>query len=312
MGHVPHGPEHDADVAAPGLAKALTGIAPEPESGEELGLSRKALVAFCILALVAVAALVALGTWQVHRLAWKRDLIARVEARVHASPVAAPERERWSEVTAASHEYRRVAASGTLLEDKTALVQALTQLGAGYWVMTPLRRADGAVVLVNRGFVPADRRDPTTWGTQAGPLPTSVTGLLRISEPGGGFLRANDAASGRWYSRDVQAIAAAYGLRDVAPYFIDAEKTPGASGLPVAGLTVTSFPNNHLVYAATWYTLALMLAAAAALITVRSLRRQRLPEDGASRSGKPPEPSHAPASQVYSTTMRTGRDAPSR
>ncbi len=94
----------------------------------------------------------------------------------------------------------------------------------------------------------------------------TVTGLLRITEPGGGFLRHNDPAAERWYSRDVQAIAAARGLADVAPYFIDAERAAagardGPPG-PGPGLTVLAFPNSHLVYAITWYALALMVAGA--------------------------------------------------
>ena len=68
------------------------------------------------------------------------------------------------------------------------------------------------------------------------------------------------------------AIAAAHGLDKVAPYFIDTERTPGESGLPVAGLTVIAFSNNHLVYALTWGTLALMAAAGAVFVNLDRLR----------------------------------------
>jgi surfeit locus 1 family protein len=273
---------------------------------------------------------VALGTWQVERRAWKLDLIARVEQRVHAPPAAAPGPAQWPTITAAAAEYRRVTATGTFLDDSQTLVQAVTDLGAGYWVLTPLRLADGSIVLVNRGFVPADDRDRVQPGASPAPavMPPSVanvrpdatsapaaaparsasamppglppaaptarvTGLLRMTEPHGGFLRHNDPAVNRWYSRDVQAIAAARGLTQVAPYFIDAEVGPGdanaprgpsktadasppsppANGprtptanepavTPVPGLTVITFHNSHLVYAITWYTLALMVAIA--------------------------------------------------
>ncbi|WP_204313471.1 SURF1 family cytochrome oxidase biogenesis protein, partial [Klebsiella michiganensis] len=71
------------------------------------------------------------------------------------------------------------------------------------------------------------------------PGETRVTGLLRVSEPGGAFLRANDPAAGRWYSRDVAAIGAARRLSDLAPYFVDADARPGArADEPVGGLTV--------------------------------------------------------------------------
>ncbi len=128
-------------------------------------------------------------------------------------------------------------------------------------------------MLVNRGFVPPERRDTASRAGQVAGE-TSVTGLLRLSEPKGGFLRSNDPAGDRWYSRDVQAIAAAHGLGRVAPYFIDADATPNAGGYPVGGLTIIAFPNNHLVYAVTWYTLAGLLAGAVVWV-VRDERRRR-------------------------------------
>jgi len=212
-----------------------------------------------------------LGIWQVQRLSWKLDLIARVEARVHRDAVPAPPASQWPDISAEKDEYRHVTASGTFDHAKTVLVQAVTELGAGFWVMTPLARDDGSTVLINRGFVPADRRDPAS--RAAGDLsgPVVITGLLRIAEPGGGFLRSNDAASGRWYSRDVAAIGAAEGLGNVAPYFIDADATPNPGGLPVGGLTVVSFRNSHLVYALTWFVLAAMSVAGGWLIYRRRL-----------------------------------------
>jgi surfeit locus 1 family protein len=218
-----------------------------------------------------VAGLAALAVWQVHRRAHKLDLIARVEARVHAAPTPAPGPGRWAGMSAAADEYHRVLATGDWLEDRSTLVQAATEMGAGYWVMTPLARDDGTTVLVNRGFVPATARDPASWRPR-NPSPVAVIGLVRMPEPGGGFLRANDPASNRWFSRDVAAIAASRGLDKVAPYFIDAGRMPGESGLPVAGLTVIAFSNNHLVYALTWGALALMAAAGAILVNLDRLR----------------------------------------
>jgi surfeit locus 1 family protein len=228
-----------------------------------------ALVLFDLAAILIVAGLVSLALWQTHRRAWKLDLIARIEARVHAAPTAAPGPERWPGITAAIDEYRRVSATGRWLADRSALVHAVTELGGGYWVLTPLLREDGTVVLVNRGFVPTERRD-SAFLAPAGSA--TVTGLLRVSEPGGAFLRSNDPGSDRWFSRDVAAIAASRGLSTAAPYFIDAERVPGQSGLPVPGLTVLSFSNNHLVYALTWAALALMAAAGAVFMNIDLLR----------------------------------------
>ena len=125
--------------------------------------------------------------------------------------------------------------------------------------------------LVNRGFVPADKRDPAYWKRRNEGFDT-VTGPLRMSEPRGAFLRTNEPAADRWFSRDVEAIAASHRLPPTAPYFIDAERAPHHTGLPIPGLTVISFSNNHLIYALTWGALALMTAAGAVFVNVDVLR----------------------------------------
>ncbi len=221
-----------------------------------------------VLALAATIGFVALGIWQVERRAWKLDLIARVEAGTQAAPVAVPGLSQWPGFDARASEYRRVMASGRFVHDRETLVQALTVRGAGFWVVTPLRTPQG-VVLVNRGFVSSERREPATRaaGQVAGPV--TVTGLLRASEPKGGFLRSNDPAGDRWYSRDVPAIAAARGVGQVAPFFVDADATPNPGGWPVGGLTVLRFNNNHLVYALTWFGLAGISLAALFLLLKR-------------------------------------------
>jgi surfeit locus 1 family protein len=213
-----------------------------------------------VLSLAAIAGLIALGVWQVERRAWKLALIDRVEQRIHAAPRPLPVVQAWPTVTAAGDEYRHVTIMGRFLHDRETPVQAVTEEGGGYWVLTPLRRDDGTTILINRGFVPTERRERATRHEENPRGDVEVTGLLRMTEPKGGFLRNNDPAHDRWYSRDVIAIAAARGLNDVAPFFIDADAAPNASGYPIGGLTVVRFPNNHLIYALTWFALAFMLA----------------------------------------------------
>lgn len=203
--------------------------------------------------------------WQVERLGWKLDLIARVDARVKAPAAPLPTAGQWAAVNEESDAFRHVEARGTLLTSCETLVQALTELGGGYWLMTPLE-TDQGIVLVNRGFVPSDKRDSAVRAATQLAGPVTITGLLRMSEPNGGFLRSNDPAGGRWYSRDVKAIGAACGLSGVAPFFVDADATPNPGGYPVGGLTVVAFDNNHLVYALTWFGLALLCAVGSFLM----------------------------------------------
>ena len=241
-------------------------------------------VVFAAGAALVFVVLLGLGTWQVERRAWKLDLIARVDARVHAPVVPAPGPADWPRI-GPDDAYRHVTLAGTFLHDRETLVQAVTERGGGFWVLTPLRRPDGSLVLINRGFVPGDRRDPAgrAVGQVAGE--TEVTGLLRLTEPKGAFLRSNDPRDDRWYSRDVAAIAAARGLTDVAPYFVDADATPNPGGLPVGGLTVIAFPNNHLVYAITWYGMALMLAGAVVYVLRGGREKDRVSKGRAPLGG---------------------------
>ncbi len=223
--------------------------------------ARRGRLAFLTVTCLLTLVFAGLGLWQLQRRSWKLDLIARVEARVHAVPVVAPGPAEWPEIDAAVHEYRRVVLRGRYLDVPATLTLAVTERGPGFWVLAPLRAEDGFTVLVNRGFVPEDRQMSGEPRPVAG-QEARVVGLLRLTEPGGGFLRSNDPGGGRWYSRDVAAIAEARGLAPVAPYFVDADAESEPGPLPQGGMTQVGFRNTHLVYALTWFVLALMSAAA--------------------------------------------------
>lgn len=259
--------------------------APEPQRTRAHSNLTMAVLALAGIALFVVFC--ALGWWQVERRTWKLALMERVEQRLHAAPVPLPARAQWPGVDAAGFEYQPVQAEGRWLASKTVLTQATTALGAGFWVMTPLQLDGGGQVLVNRGFIPQAQR--AQWaaggpGMQEGEA-LQLQGLLRMSEPGGGFLRRNDPGAQRWHSRDVAAIAQAQGLDAAAPFFIDAgipdanapapmdaETSTTAGPWPRPGLTVVRFHNSHLVYAITWFGLAAMVAAAAAYVARYELR----------------------------------------
>jgi surfeit locus 1 family protein len=251
-----------------------------------------------VLLLVGIAlflGFVALGTWQVQRRVWKLDLIERVDQRVHAAPVAPPPPAQWPGIDAAGHEYLPVALTGHWLPGKTVLTQAVTALGSGFWVLSALQQADGTQVLVNRGFIPQDQRAEWANGKagDANAAPANVQGLLRITEPKGGFLRSNEPAAQRWFSRDVAAIAQALQLPRAAPFFVDAglptrgvanptaeavevagtAATTAGTNWPRAGLTTIRFPNSHAVYALTWYGLALMVLGAGWFVARYERRR---------------------------------------
>jgi surfeit locus 1 family protein len=227
-------------------------------------VTRRRRFAFAALALPIVAGLVWLGVWQLHRRVWKLALIAQVERKLAAAPVAPPGPDRWPAISA-DDAYTRLSAHGRYLPGQITFVQAVTDLGPGYWAMTPFVSDRGFTLLVNRGFVPQEMKSRTL---STPPGDVTVTGLLRPSEPHGGLLRANDSADDRWYSRDVAAIAAKRGIGPVAPYFIDADAET-SPGWPRGGLTVIRFPNNHLQYALTWFAMAAALAGVVGWMALR-------------------------------------------
>jgi len=203
----------------------------------------------------------ALGVWQLHRLAWKEGLIAAADARAHSAPAPLPPPDAWAALDPSVYEYRRVEASGvydlvhqelvfTDIEDPHGRYS-----GVGYYVMTPLKLANGATVIVNRGFLPEAMKAEAARGPQG---ETKIVALMRASERRNLFTPADDPARGVFYTRDVEGLAAALKLGVHAPFTLDAEAGPDP--LPEGGETRLTFVNNHLGYAFTWFGMAAALA----------------------------------------------------
>lgn len=233
------------------------------------------LIAPGLSALIVLAILLGLGFWQIARKSEKEALIARIRERSLSAPIAPPSGEAWNP---ARDEFRHVRVTGRFLNDRETLVHGLApgdtpgRALQGYYVLTPLRQADGGTLLVNRGFVPTelkaqgDRRDGLVTDE------TTVTGLLRASEPRGMFVPAPDAKRGEWFNRDIAGIAEARGLGPVAPYLIEADAVPGQKTWPRGGQLRVDLPNNHLQYAFTWFGIAACLVGVFSVFAWRRLR----------------------------------------
>ncbi len=233
----------------------------------------RALIAPGMAVLAGLAILIGLGEWQLQRMIWKEALISAVATRAHTTPAELPPPDEWARLKPSEYEYAHVRVRGVYDLGHQALVfRALERArgryaGQGYLVITPLKLASGASVLVNRGFVPIDKKDAA--GAPAGEV--EVTGLMRASEPRNFFTPPDNPAQGDWYTRDIAAIAADFKLENPAPFSIDADA--GAPGeLPQGGETILAFPNNHLEYALTWFGMALALAAVFAAYALQKLR----------------------------------------
>jgi surfeit locus 1 family protein len=215
-------------------------------------------------ALLAFAVLIALGSWQIERKAWKENLIASLTARLAAAPEALPAPKTWPDLDRASNEYRRVEFSAEFDYGHEALVYGAASAfrpdvsGPGYWVFTPARLAGGSVLIVNRGFVPEGRREARSRRDGDVPGAVEITGALRFGDRGS-FTPNDEPEKNLWFARDPAAIAAAKGLGPVAPFYVEQETPVPPGGLPRPGKIVVNLPDNHLQYAITWYGLALVL-----------------------------------------------------
>jgi surfeit locus 1 family protein len=221
----------------------------------------------------ALLVLLGLGTWQVERLHWKDGLIAERTERTTAAPIALPQAgTNLSADALADLDYRRAAATGQFLHGREMYLAARTMQGAiGYQVVTPLQRADGSILLVNRGWVPDDRKDPArrAEGQVAGNV--TIEGAIRAPGRQHWLQPDNEPAKNLWFWMDLGAMAQHAGAppERLVPVFLEAGSTPNPGGLPVGGQTRVNLPNDHLQYAITWYALAVGLAVIYVLYHLR-------------------------------------------
>lgn len=214
-----------------------------------------------LMSLAMFAVLLALGTWQVERLHWKQAILAQI-ASAEAAP-AVP-------LQAVPQPYTKVAVTGRLRNDLSALYAAEvrnTDTGPqmGSFLIEPLERADAPPLLVQRGWVPQQRRKPIAQPQGV----VTITGYIRPPEISGPFSARDDLATRVFYSLDPTAIGTALGLQQVAPFVLVALGSPPPERWPDPARHLPRPPNNHLSYAITWYG----LAAALVVIFVVWLRR---------------------------------------
>ena len=227
---------------------------------------RSGVIGATLSALIGIAILSGLGVWQLERKAWKENLMATLNARLTRAPEPLPPPAQWTRLSQAADEFRHVTFHAEFLAGQEALVYTAGSAfrpdvqGAGYWVLAPARLAGGGIVLVDRGFVPAERKDAAS-RTQGAPQGTvDIVGVMRWPEAPGLFTPAAEPQNNTWYVRDSTAIAAAKKWETAAPFYIEQQAPVPPGGLPKPGRLVVALPDNHLQYAITWFGLALALA----------------------------------------------------
>ena len=211
--------------------------------------------------LAALAVLFSLGSWQMQRLAWKKDLIEKIEARVKAPPMLFDEAVRHAEA-GEDMEYTPVKLAGVWREGQEAKVFGSYEAEAGVYYFAPLARDSSEIVFVNLGYVP--QKILQTDQFRAGYTPAdgaSVEGLFRTAEkmapPASWFKSAEQSVDGLWFVRDPVRFGLSAGL-ETKPYYID-RFARGETEWPRGGTTRLDFRNKHFEYALTWFGLAAAL-----------------------------------------------------
>lgn len=222
-----------------------------------------------LAASIVFAILVGLGTWQVQRLHWKEALLETIHRRVTARPVPLQDIEARA-ARGEDIDYWPVELQGKFLNGSERHFFATHDGQTGFFVYTPLQLSDGRVILVNRGFVPYDKKEQAARPGSTVDGETSVVGLSRnrLAEKPSWVVPDNDLAKNIFYWKDLDAMAGTAGLpagATIVPFFIDADATPNPGGLPVGGVTNIDLPNSHLQYAMTWYGLAAALVGVVAV-----------------------------------------------
>ena len=209
------------------------------------------------VALPALLVLLWLGTWQVQRLEWKNDLIARFESRATAAPIDLPEAP-----VGADMEFRRLALTGSFDHTQEVFMTGRTYEGnAGFHIVTPFTLTDGRVVLVNRGWVSESYRDQSKRPFTLTEGQTTIPAIVRFPGKKGYFVPENEPENGFWFTLVPEQIVAHLGLDGVAEttFYAATVRTSDKIELPIAARTKTNLRNSHLGYAITWYGIACAL-----------------------------------------------------
>ena len=232
---------------------------------EPRSMRRRGVLEPTVFAVVGVTILIGLGIWQLDRRTWKDNLVNILTVRLAHAPQDLPPRDSWPRLTEEADDYTRVRFPAEFLDGQEALVYTAGSAfrpdvkGPGYWLFAPARLAGGSIVLVDRGFIPMDRKDAATRtaGTPHGSI--DIVGVMRWPEKRGLFTPADEPQNNLWFLRDSVAIAAAKKWVSAAPFYIEQESPVPDGGLPLPGRLTVALPNNHLQYAITWFGLALGL-----------------------------------------------------
>lgn len=210
-----------------------------------------------IFTICAFITLITLGTWQVQRLKWKLNLISEVEIKTSLPPSPLPEYTKDLEKL----QYSKIALQGHFLNDKEIHLftgQKVFKGDSGYDILTPMQLSDGRFVLVDRGWIPSDIKSAEKRPETIINGDIKLTGMFHKGEEKGRFIPENDVKNNLWFTIKMDEISAVTGL-PLGSFYIRALENPSDTKYPIPGDEKIEYRNDHLQYAITWYSLAIIL-----------------------------------------------------
>ncbi|SLN50436.1 SURF1 family protein [Roseisalinus antarcticus] len=214
----------------------------------------KRLIFPILLGIAGCAMLISLGVWQVQRLTWKTAILDDIEARILAAPVALPETP-----DPVTDRYLPVAVRGTIADTGLRVLVTPEGLGPGYRRILPFDTGERRILL-DGGWVPLE----------GAPLPEgSVTVTGNIHWPDEVDTWTPDPEGDLWFARDVTAMAETLGTE---PIMVIARSLSDPGGLTPLPIGTEGVPNDHLEYAITWFSLALVWATMSVYLILRTAR----------------------------------------
>lgn len=222
-----------------------------------------------VFTVLGLGILLKLGFWQLDRLEWKEDLLARIETNMMGTIISINPTSNDPGL-----EYSRFCTEGKFLNDKELYVFASNLQGVGgVHIYTPLKLAGGEHIIINRGWVPNALKDPSTRVEGQVKDPQTICGVLRLDRTKSYVTPDNNLEENRWFTPEVSAMSKAVGLNNIYQFFLEADETDNPGGYPIGGQTFVNIPNNHLGYAITWFGLAVALLGVFAVF-VRSEKKK--------------------------------------
>lgn len=215
-----------------------------------------------LMGVLGVAVLVSLGIWQVQRLNWKEGILAEIEARIVAAPVALP-----TQPDEGRDEYLPVTVTGDFLAEEVHVLTTADNLGAGYRDIAVMQVPDGTRLLVDRGFITLEDKE-----LDRSEANVTVVGNLLWPDEVDDWTPEPDLDRNIWFARDLPAMATFLGTEPVL--VVARSQTGSTAAITPLPIDTAGIPNDHLNYAITWFSLALVWAVMSGFLIARTLRRK--------------------------------------